>query len=102
MAYNIPSLHYIYSVRVIGIINFTGKSNIYPDGFILLKAKNTAIDVYSLSDEQLWVTAKESRITHAHSKKHDYREPLHITTRPVITPTKIALPHWYLLVNSLY
>ena len=40
--YNLPSLHYTYSRRVIGIINSLKQSNCSPNGLIFVKAMNTA------------------------------------------------------------
>lgn len=42
MAYNLPSLCYTYSIRVIGIINSLEQSNSSPNDMIFMKAINAA------------------------------------------------------------
>ena len=47
------------------------------------------IYIYKTSGSESW--PRKVKLTCAHSKEHDYRESLHITTKPVITPVESSL-----------
>ena len=45
IAYNLPSLHNIYSIRVTGIVDSLEQSDSSPNGLIFVKATNAATNI---------------------------------------------------------